>query len=157
MIHSDIILGVNNTVQFLQMLLFQDILAEQAGFTHPWNKHMNKLPQSQQGWRFTLPHLLWGSYSVARVGQCPVLVSSCMPNLLPCLCCGYDKSIYLQFITITTMEPEHSKFRPLLWQLVSCQSAFKSTLASLFVARMVQMCQHVDENWTDLFSSPRMS
>lgn len=71
MIHSDVILGVN--VQFQQMLLFQDVLAEQAGFTHPGDKHVNKLPQSQQGWGFTLPHLLCGeclsvgSYSVARV------------------------------------------------------------------------------------------
>lgn len=49
MIHSDVILGVNNNVQFQQTLLFQGILAEQAGFTHPWDKHTNKLPQSQQG------------------------------------------------------------------------------------------------------------
>lgn len=46
---------------------------------------------------------------------------------------------------------------PLLCQLVWCQSAFKSTLVSLFVARMVQMCQYVDENWANLFSPPRMS
>lgn len=72
MIHSDVMLGVNNNVQFQQMLLFQAVLAEQAGFTHPGDKHMNKLPQSQQGWGFTLPHLLCGeclsvgSYSVGR-------------------------------------------------------------------------------------------
>lgn len=73
MIHTDIILGVNNNVQLQHMLLFQDVLAPQAGFIHPGDEYMNKLPQGQQGWGFTLPHLLCGeclsvgSYSVARV------------------------------------------------------------------------------------------
>lgn len=41
-----------------------------------------------------------------------MLLSSGKPGLLPCPYCGYDNSIYLQFITITTMEPEHSRFIP---------------------------------------------
>lgn len=73
MIHTDIILGVNNKVQLQHMLLFQDVLAQQAGFTHPGDKYMNKLPQGQQGWGITLLHLLCGeclslgSYSMAHV------------------------------------------------------------------------------------------
>lgn len=54
------------------------------------------------------------AFSVARVRQCAVLLSSGKPDLLPWLYCGYDRSIYLQFITITTTEPEHSKFIPFL-------------------------------------------
>lgn len=43
-----------------------------------------------------------------------MLLSSGKPGLLPCLYSGYDKIVYLQFITITTMNPEHSKFMPSL-------------------------------------------
>lgn len=87
----------------------------------------------------------------------------------PCLCRAASQVSYLAFIVgmikafICSLSqlPQCSlstlNSNPLLWQLVSCQSAFKSTLVSLFVARMVQMCQHVDENGADLFSSPRIS
>lgn len=86
-----------------------------------------------------------------------------------CLCQAACQVSYLAFIVVMikaficslSQLPQQSlstlNSNPLLWQLVSCQSAFKSTLVSLVVAKMVQMCQHVDENWADLFSSPRMS
>lgn len=83
--------------------------------------------------------------------------SSGKPDLLPCLYCGNDKSMYLQFITITTMEPEHSKFIPSLVATHLVPFCFYIYFGVLVFARMVKMCQYVDENWANLFSPPRMS
>jgi len=75
-------------------------------------------------------------------GACEVASSASVERqaaLSPRLPWAYEKSIYLQLIAITTMEPEH----PLLWQLVWCQSASKPTSVSLVVARTVRTCQNI--------------
>lgn len=145
------------------MLLFQDVLAEQAGFTHPGEKHMNKLHKASKG--VDLHCLICFVVSAWVLG----LILWHVWGSALCLCRAASRVSYLAFIVVmikaficslsqlSQRSLSTLNANPLLWQLVSCQSAFKSTLVSLFVARMVQRCQHEDKNWAYLFSSPRMS
>lgn len=129
---------------------------------------------------FTLGMSTWTNYRKASKGgdlHCLIcfVVSAWVLGLIPwhvwgsapCFCQVASRVSYLAFILVMIKSFICSLSQlpqwilstlnlcPLLWQLVWCPSAFKSTSVSLFVARMVQMCQDVDESWANLFSPPR--